>query len=659
MKRILKFLLYVFLSIVVLIAGGIAFLYFSSRSQSKGNMAKLGPEASTLLVDSKSFRDLNKNGKLDTYEDYREPIEARVNDLLEQMNLEEKAGLMFITMTAMGKHGELGEIKTVTNPFSISFLANSEMVVNKKMNHFNLLQSLEPEAMVIWNNNIQKLAERTRLGIPVTLATDPRHGVPNALGASIYTPYFSKWCSYPGFAAIGDTVLMREFGDIARQEYLALGFRLALSPMADLATEPRWWRINGTFGEDAEVSAQLTKAYILGFQGDSITSQSVECMVKHFSGGGPQEDGIDSHFPPGRQAYKGNNFNYHLIPFEKGAFPAKAAQVMPYYGIPVGQTNEDVGFSFNKEIVTGLLREKYKFDGIVCTDWTIVADQRLFGITIRPAAAHGVENLTEAERVKKIIDAGCDMFGGEALPELVVELVKSGQVSEERINTSVRRILREKFKLGLFDNPYLSEEGLSMLGNQQFIAKGLESQRRSLVLLKNEDNILPLAPSTKVYLFGFDEEETKKYAGASTDFKNADVILLKLNAPYDPEAARYLVERIFHQGSLEFPSQEKEELLKLIQSKPTITVMNLERPAVFPEINKASKAVIGDFSSQDDIILDLIFGQFKPEGKLPFELPSSMEAIRTQREDLPHDSKDPLYPYGFGITYNEKIKLNR
>ena len=359
MKKILNIFLSIVAALIVLIIGGFSYLYVSSSIASKKQMAILGPEAPTLLIENKTFRDLNKNRKLDTYEDYRQPIDTRIENLLSQLNIEEKAGLMFITMTGIGNDGELSEAKTIFNPFSLPFLANSEIVVNKKMNHLNTLQSPEPKALVTWNNKIQKLSERTRLGIPVTHATDPRHGVPNAPGASIFTPYFSKWCSYPGFAAIGDTVLMREFGNIARQEYLAVGYRLTLSPMADLATEPRWWRINGTFGEDAEMSAKLTKAYILGFQGDSITNQSVECMVKHFTGGGPQEDGIDSHFPPGRQSYPGNNFNYHLIPFEKGAFPANVAQVMPYYGIPVGQTSEDVGFGYNKDIITGLLREKF------------------------------------------------------------------------------------------------------------------------------------------------------------------------------------------------------------------------------------------------------------------------------------------------------------
>jgi beta-glucosidase len=658
MKKIFKFLAYILGGLLLLIVLALAFLYVKSKKIHSDNMALLGKEAPILTVDGHTFRDLNKNGKLDVYEDVRAPLNSRVDDLTGQMNLEEKAGLMFITMIAMDKDGGLSNETSILNPFSLLLEANSSMVAKKKMNHFNTMQSTSPEAMIAWNNNIQKLAERTRLGIPVTLATDPRHGVPNAPGASIYTPFYSKWCSSLGFAAIGDTALVREFGDIARQEYIALGFHLSLSPMADLATEPRWARINGTFGEDAELAAKMTKAYILGFQGDRITPQSVECMGKHFAGGGPQKDGMDAHFPPGKQAYPGNNFNYHLIPFEKGAFAANVAQIMPYYGIPVGQTSEDVGFGYNKQIITGLLREKYHFEGIVCTDWGLVSDQGLFGIVMKPASAHGVENLSIQERVAKILHAGCDMFGGEAIPQVVLDLVKSGQISEERINTSVKRILKEKFRLGLFDNPYLKTENAAIVGNEAFMEKGRISQRRSLVLLKNEQSILPLKAGTKIYLQGFDKAEIKKYAQVTTSLKEADVIVLKLNTPYRPGAGKYMMEAIFHQGSLDFPAEEKAQLLKLIQSKPTITVISLERPAVFPEINAQSKAVIADFSSQDDIILDLIFGQFKPTGKLPFELPSSMEAVLQQKEDVPYDSKDPLYPFGFGLEYNFEVSGN-
>jgi beta-glucosidase len=650
-KKILKILAYSIGGLLTAIILMSAVVYLRSTQESSANMALLGKEAPVRTVGDVTFRDLNKNGQLDVYEDSRAGIDSRIEDLLSQMNLEEKAGLMFITMAAMNKNGSLSNAASILNPMSLMLESNSTLVAKKKMNHFNTLQSHEPKAMIAWNNHIQKLAERTRLGIPVTLATDPRHGVPNAPGASIYTPYFSKWCSSPGFAAIGDTTLMREFGDIARQEYLALGFRLSLSPMADLATEPRWARINGTFGEDAELAARMTKAYILGFQGDSIGAQSVECMVKHFSGGGPQKDGMDAHFPPGKQAYKGNNFDYHLIPFEQGAFPAQVAQVMPYYGIPVGQTSEDVGFGYNKQIITGLLREKYHFDGIVCTDWGLVTDMRFLGIMLKPAAAHGVESLTIKQRVAKILNAGCDMLGGEALPEVVVDLVRSGEVSETRIDISVRRILREKFRLGLFDNPYLKAENTSIVGKEQFMEKGRESQRRSLVLLKNDAGILPLKAGTKVYLQGFDKKETRPYAEVLTDLKAAEVIILKLNTPFRADAGKYLVERIFHQGNLDFPEKEKQDLLRLIRSKPTITVINLERPAVFPEINTASKAVIADFSSQDNIILDLIFGKFKPGGKLPFELPSSMEAVLKQSEDVPYDSKNPLYAFGFGLSY--------
>lgn len=651
MKKVFKFIGYALLSIIGLIAILLTGVYIKSYSTYKEAAKLIGKEAPLLSIDGHDFRDLNKNGKLDAYEDNRVNIEDRITNLVGQMSLEEKAGAMFITMAAMNSNGDLCETKSILNPISYTVEGNSAMVLGKNMNHLNTLQSTTPEAMVVWHNNIQKLAERTRLGIPITVATDPRHGVPNAPGASIYSPFFSSWPSSLGLAATRDSALVRAFGDIARQEYKALGFRLTLSPMADLATEPRWGRINGTFGEDAELAATMTKAYILGFQGDTINENSVECMVKHFSGGGPQEDGRDAHFPPGRQRYKGGNFNYHLIPFVKGAFAAGAAQVMPYYGIPVGQTTEDVGFGYNRDIITGLLRNKYKFDGIVCTDWGLVSDAKIFGYTLKPASAHGVEQLTAKERIEKIINAGSDMFGGEALPNLVIELVKEGKIAEKRIDSSMRRILKEKFRLGLFDHPYLDPAGVKVINNVGFAAKGIEAQQKSLVLLKNEANILPLKASTKIFLEGFSKEETKGLTNLVNDAASADVIVLKIGTPDNAGSEKYILQRLFNHGSLAFSDKEEARLLKIIQFKPTITVINLQRPAVIPGINKYTKALIADFSSQDNVILDLIMGKFKPTGKLPFELPSSMEEVLKQKEDMPYDTHNPLYKFGAGIGY--------
>ncbi|MCU0380774.1 MAG: glycoside hydrolase family 3 C-terminal domain-containing protein [Chitinophagaceae bacterium] len=649
MKKFFKIIGWIFMSIIVVILLISLAAYIKSSMTLSDDMKRLGEEAPTITVDGLRFRDLNHNGKLDVYEDRRADVKARVEDLLKQMTLEEKAGLMFFTMAGLESDGSLMNKTTLFSPLSWFLESNASMVARKKMNHFNHLQAPSPQALIRWSNEIQKLAERTRLGIPVTIGTDPRHGVPNAPGLSIATPFFSPWCSAPGFAAIGDTAFMRQFGDIARQEYLSMGFRVTLSPQADLATEPRWARINGTFGEDAQLAGAMTRAYIQGFQGDTLGPWSVACMVKHFSGGGPQEDGYDAHFPPGRQAYPGNNFKYHLIPFDS-AFAAHAASVMPYYGIPVGQTNEDVGFGYNKQVVTGMLRQQYGFDGVVCTDWGLVSDAKILGFILKPAAAHGVEKLSTEERVFKIIDAGCDQFGGEAIPDIIIGLVKKGRIPESRIDESARRILRDKFTLGLFENPYVDPSNASIPGRKEFVEMGKESQRRSLVLLKNDGNFLPLKPGTRIFVEGMHKGDIKPYASLIKSLEEADVIVLKVKTPTEPRT-EYILERIFPEGSLEFSAKEKKKLLELVSRKPTVLVMNLERPGVFPEINAASKAVIGDFSSQDDIILDLIYGKFKPTGKLPFEIPSSMDAVLEQKEDVPYDSKKPLYPFGYGLTW--------
>ena len=366
------------------------------------------------------------------------------------------------------------------------------------------------------------MAENTRLGIPVTFYSDPRHNVRfnESAGENRYHSYFP---SELGFGATGDEDLVRQIGDISRQEYLALGIRLALHPMADLATEPRWYRANATFGEDADLSAKLTKAYIEGFQGKELGKESILTMIKHFPGGGPQKDGMDSHFATGKeQVYPGNNFDYHLKPFTEGAFPAGTAQVMLYYGQPIGITEEEVAFAFNKEIVTGLLRDSLNFKGVVCSDWVLINDN-----PAKPASAWGVEHLSPKERVQKIIEAGVDMFGGESCAELVVELVNEGKVTESRLDESVRRILHDKFILGIFDDPYLKEENLIVFNNEDFKEKGRAAQRKSLVVAKNESNILPLSEGVKVFAKGMDAKSLEPYAQVVDDPKAADVIVFK------------------------------------------------------------------------------------------------------------------------------------
>ena len=652
-KRLLKIAGYTLAGIVLLVLIGFVYMVISANIKSRENLSKLGAEAKVLKVNDFAYRDLNKNGNLDVYEDSRQPIESRVSDLLGQMTLEEKAGTMFFGIINVGSTGELSETPSVKSPLSFLALPNSELLVVKKMNHFNLLQTPHTRELATWQNNLQKAAERTRLGIPVTIGSDPKNHFTKNEFVSSMAGDFSQWPEPLGFAAIGDSALVQKFGDIARQEYRSAGIHVALHPMADLATEPRWPRINGTFGEDANLAAKLVYAYIKGFQGDSLSPTSVACMTKHFSGGGPQKEGLDPHFQFQKgQVYPGENFNYHLIPFE-AAFAAGTAQIMPYYGVPMDQTSENVGFAFNKEIITNILRDKYHFDGVVCTDWGVISDTKILWMDM-PARAHGVLNLPPEERMLKSINAGIDQFGGETIPDMLVKLVKEGKVSEDRINQSVRRILRDKFRLGLFDNPYVDvDKAAAIVGNKEFRAFGMDAQRKSLVLLKNgmikNQKTLPLQSNLKIYVRDIDKKIAGEYATVVDNPKDADVAIIRLATPFQPRPG--LIEGLFHHGDLDFKGTEKQEILDLLGKLPTIVDMYLDRPAVIPEIHAKSAGLIGNFGASDRALLDVIFGKAKPEGRLPFELPSSMEAVRNQYEDVPYDSKDPLFKFGFGLNY--------
>ena len=597
-----------------------------------------------------AYRDLNKNGKMDIYEDRSQPLPARVDDLLAQMTPEEKAGMLFINGARVNDDGSI-EDKPGTGLFA--FAPNAlRLVKEDRMNHFNFWAVPSPLALARWYNAMQKyLQDSTRLGIPMTIASDPRnHFSNNVFAMSANT--FSQWCEPLGLGAIGDDSLTRQFADVSRREYLAVGIREALHPQVDLATEPRWARISGTFGEDAALTSRMAKAYILGYQGDKLDSNSVATMTKHFSGGGPQKEGLDPHFPFHKgQVYPGNNFKYHLLPFE-AAFSVHTAAIMPYYGVPMGQTSEDVGFSYNKDIITGLLRNTYHYDGVVCTDWGLVTDAHL-GNAVWPARAWGVEKLSRVERVKKIIDAGVDQFGGESCPELVLQLLKEGRITQARIDSSVRRLLLQKFELGLFDNPFVDTARVGqVIGNPASLKAGEASQRRAMTLLKNDGKVLPLAPGKlKIYVRNVDPKVAAQYGTVVDQPEKADIAILRLNTPYYPVKTDIPIASLFHHGDLDFKGKQKDSILQLLKAVPTIVDIYIDRAAVIPEISAGARGLLADFGASDAAVLDVIFGKDKPGGHLPIELPSSMEAVRAQKEDVPYDSKAPLYKFGFGLSY--------
>ncbi len=598
----------------------------------------------TIYKDDYLFRDLNKNQQLDIYEDARVSIELRVNDVLSQMTIEEKVGLMFHPPFTVnpGIGMRIYEILIRGNQFTESH------IIKKNINHFNLYGNPDPVKLAKRINQLQNYAARSRLGIPLTISSDPIHEVERGGGiASFSVQGFSKWPSQLGLAATRDVELVKKFADIARQEYLAVGIRTALHPMADLATDPRWARNFGTFGSDSKLSTSLTLAYMDGFQGENINSQSVLTMVKHFPGGGPQENGLDAHLMSGEnQVYPGKMFDYHLEPFIE-AINNNLKVIMPYYGIAVDQSNENIAIGFNRYLLNDLLREKLNYDGVICSDWGIITGRHW-----------GVTNLTIPERYIKAINAGIDQFGGEMHPEIVVQLVRENKIDESRIDRSARRILKNKFKLGLFDDPFVDIKSVDKLINTQITQKlALDAQRKSVVMLKNS-NLLPLTEETKIYVDGMEFKDSD--INKVNTIEEADVILMYLhtvfNGNQEPGTDRLFdrfLSNLFPNTDLRFNNQVIKRASEYSQVKPLILVVDLNRPAILSELNDLSDALIGTFGVNDEVIHEIINGKTNPSGKLPFELPSSMSEVEEQLEDVPDDTANPLYEYGYGLSFTD------
>lgn len=494
--------------------------------QENGPALGYSPEsgAKIIMVDGKAFKSFDGSDELLPYEDWRLPMEERAEDLAKRMTIEEIAGLMLYSIqnklpmpndTYGGKpFEESGKKAYDLSDAQIKFL------VDDNLRHVLVSTVESPEVAARWNNKVQALVEGRTHGIPANNSSDPRH---SAFADAEFSPgnsgKISLWSNMLGLAATFSPEIVEEFGRIASEEYRAIGLATALSPQADLGTDPRWYRYSSTFGCDPYLVRDMTRAYCDGFQtsegGDEIAGgwgwKSVNAMVKHWPGGGSGEGGRDAHYGNGKFAvYPGGCFEQHKIPFLQGAFKLNgatntASAVMPYYTISYDQTGENTGNGFNREIIEEQLRGDAGYDGVVCTDWLITHDEKHPGI--HSGKPWGVEHLSVAERHYMVLMAGVDQFGGNNEKAPVIEAYEIGvkehgeEWMRKRFEKSAYRLLLNIFRTGLFENPYVDvEHTKAVVGNSEFMEKGYEQQLKSIVMVKNHNSLLPISGRKKVYI---------------------------------------------------------------------------------------------------------------------------------------------------------------
>ncbi len=690
---------------------------------------------SLLNVGGLAFKDMNRNGKLDQYEDWRLPFDVRAADLASQMSIEQIAGLMLYSRHQSiparpggyfaGTYGGKPFAEGETNP---SDLTDQQMAFLRKDNlrHVLITTVVSPEAAAKWNNKVQALVEGIGLGIPANNSSDPRHGtISSAEHNAGAGGKISMWPGSLGLAATFDPAVTERFGQVAAAEYRALGIATALSPQVDIATDPRWDRTSGTFGENPWLSAAMAEAYCSGFQtspadkeiADGWGHGSVNAMVKHWPGGGSGEAGRDAHYGAGKFAvYPGKQFETHFIPFTEGAFKLKgktkmASAIMPYYTISWNQdtkNGENVGNAYNSYIINDLLRKKYRYDGVACTDWGVTGDETALN-TFVGGKPWGLEKLSIAERHYRVLMAGVDQFGGNNVAQPILDAYQMGvkehgeKWMRQRMEQSAVRLLRNIFRTGLFENPYLdSEQTAKVVGNPAYMQAGYEAQLKSQVLLKNKGNVLPLTGAKTVYVpkkfspaytnfLGVKMPETldypvsieivKKYYNVTENPDEADAALVFIESPksgigydsadvrtggngYVPISLQYadytatearavsiaggdpmeqFTNRSYKGKTVKTRNATDLDMVTeaaaKMKGRPVIVCVTMDNPMVFNEFERLTDAIVVNFRVQDQAILDIISGKAEPSGLLPMQMPASMSEVERQAEDAPHDMK--------------------
>ena len=726
-----------------------------------------------IVVDKYQFKDLNGNGKLDKYEDWRLGVDERINDLVSQMTDTEKVGMMMINDNNAGCAGAVTStaVDYINNQKMTRFILRSTATATADPCDGSVTPGrggykVTPQQLASYTNALQEIAENTRLGIPLVfkdnarnhVETDPRQGIGAGAGA------FTQFPKEAGLAAAalgeqflkegktttGEMSVIKAFTEVMGPEYNAVGLRAAYTYMADLLTEPRWYRAHEVFTEDADLNSNIMKALVQGLQGTAIkdgtsvnANTRIALTMKHFPGGGPQELGMDPHYSFGKyQQYSDEaGFAYNMKPFE-AAIAAGVSSIMPYYGVPM--TGRDAnknpiqltyqgvkypltGFAFSKSIVTDLLRDKLGFKGYVNSDTGIINSM-----------AWGLEDKTVPERVAAAINGGTDTLSGFATNKTVKDLLDGGLISKDRVNEAVKRLLKEQFQLGLFENPYVeSSKANGLIGTDDSRAKGIELQKKSVVLLKNEapngasSKVLPLQTGAKVYTIGFGKADVEKYGYTVTDGNYSSgsrttsavghdvavirVLVKDVAKPYnskdvntgnnplyinpltgqtwgaedpcrmfpainsvcsDGEYFGSAVGTIFggalpwEIGDISFTGMStatsrtmyptladiKAIMAEIGDPKKVVLSVYFRAPYVMDDASglKNAGAILATFGVTDLAMMEVLSGKFKPQGKMPFALPKTLQAVQEQKSDLPgfdETADGALYKFGYGLTY--------
>jgi beta-glucosidase len=646
----------------------------------------------TLVIHDLVFKDLNGNGRLDPYEDWRLPVPERARDLVGRMTLEEKAGMLLITTLNAEQGGRLSERgvrllrdeKMTRFVFRNTITATPQPPASARAGGFGGVEVTAYEAAQ-FTNLVQELAEGTRLGIPALFKSNARNHLERdaRAGISVGAGSFSEWPKEPGLAAMRDTAMIGEFGRIMRQEWSAIGLRGMYGYMADLATEPRWFRVHETFGEDADLTAAIVASLVKNIQGERLGPGSVALTMKHFPGGGAQAAGADSHYAFGKnQSHPSGDLAYQLKPF-RAAIAAGVSSMMPAYGIPVGTryAPSDVGMAFSKGLLTALLRDTLGFRGNLNSDTGIIGER-----------AWGLESKSVDEQIATAVNAGIDVLSGFESKQQIVALVTSGKISEARLDQSVLRLLTEQFQLGLFEDPYVDPARAAYLvGNRAFQMRADEAQRKSIVLLRNHAGLLPFraaAPAAPIHLYTMgmraDVVGDARWGGYAVVAGDYDAAKGERRAPV-PDGTDYAIVRVevSNRGAnrdLIFGGANPDELSMLSFSEmakakswrvspsvediqavmreagpvKTILVVDFRQPYVLDEGSgfRDAGAILATFGVRDAAIMEVLTGRFRPSGKLPFALAGTTQAILRQASDAPgYDRADTLFPFGFGLTY--------